>query len=73
MCPAITVMRPVISYLQKKDQADIFAEPVSAEDVSDCVCLCVRACVRACVCRDSAVKYLLVLSLGNTFVVHMCG
>ena len=41
MCPAITVMRPVISYLQKKDQADIFAEPVSAEDVSDCVCVCV--------------------------------
>lgn len=53
VCPAITMMRPVLSYLQKKDPADIFAEPVSAEDVSDsplssflslCVCSCVHVC-----------------------------
>ena len=34
-----------------------------------CVCVCARArvCVCVCVC-DSDVKYLLVVSLGNTFV-----
>ena len=52
VCPAITMMRPVLGYLQKKDPADIFAEPVSAEDVSDsplsslflCVCVWLSAC-----------------------------
>lgn len=53
VCPAITMMRPVLSYLQKKDPADIFAEPVSAEDVSVLcmyMCMCLVCVPHACVC-----------------------
>lgn len=40
LTPLEVIMKRLLTRLAAKDPADIFAEPVSLEDVRECVCVC---------------------------------